>query len=448
MLKRYLSDTSGNFAIMFSIFGTALLICVAGSVDLMGIQKQKSELQSMTDAAVLAAAATKSDNQAELLKIAQASIDANNFSGTDINVNLSIDNDIISVNANSQYETQLMGVLGMKDIPLKAISEAPIPRDTPLNIALVLDRTGSMAGTNLSSLKTASAKLIDIFDSYDGEVRAGVVPFSDYVNVGLSNRSAKWMDVPDDSSTIGTEEICVTKRDLINEGLCTTETTVSTKDGREFEVEYQSCPDSVYGPEYEECSLPTTSITWHGCVGSREGTLNKEPDFRNKQFEGLMNIQCGEEILPLTMNITDVKTKIDSLSASGMTYIPAGLIWGWRLLDASEPFDDLTNQEKRRRALILMTDGANTRSIEQPYHTGNDTDIANGLTAELCDSMKKEGIELFTVAYRLSDSSDTKDVIRVCASSEQFFFDAASTAELEAAFEEIGRSLYEVRLSR
>lgn len=448
MLKRYLNDTSGNFAIMFSVFGTALLICVAGSIDLMGVQKQKSELQSMTDAAVLAAAATKSDNQAELMKIAQATIDANNFSGTDIKVNLSINNDIISVNANSQYETQLMGVLGMKDIPLQAVSEAPIPRDTPLNIALVLDRTGSMSGANMSSLKTASAKLIDIFDSYDGEVRAGVVPFSDYVNVGLSNRSAKWMDVPDDLSTIGTEEICVTKRDLTNEGLCTTETAVSTKDGREFEVEYQSCPDAAYGAEYEECSLPTTSMTWHGCVGSREGTLNKEPDFLNKQFEGLMNIQCGEEILPLTMNITDVKTKIDSLSASGMTYIPAGLIWGWRLLDASEPFDDLTNKEKRRRALILMTDGANTRSIEQPYHTGSDTDTANGLTAELCDSMKKEGIELFTVAYRLSDSSDTKDVIRVCASSEQFFFDAANTAELEAAFEDIGRSLYEVRLSR
>lgn len=449
MLKRYLKDTSGNFAIMFSVFGTALLICVAGSIDLMGIQKQKSQLQALTDAAVLAAAATKSDNQGELMKVAQATIDANNMSGQNIKVNLSVVNDIITVSGATSYDTQLMGVLGMDKIPVQADSAAPIPKDIPLNIALVLDRTGSMSGSNMDSLKSASQKLIDIFDSYDGEVRAAVVPFADYVNVGVSNRSENWMEVPDDTTTVGTAEVCVTKKDLVNEGLCTMETATTTKDGREFEYEYQSCPDAAYGPEYDECSIPTTTIAWNGCAGSREGTLNTDPAFKQKPIPGIMNIRCGEEVLPLTMNITEVKDKIQSLTASGTTYIPSGLIWGWRMLEASAPFDDLSNgQDNRKKALVLMTDGANTRSLNQPYHTGSDYDAANFLTAELCENIKKRGIDMFTVAYKLSDTSDTKDVIRVCASSEQFFFDASNTAELEAAFEDIGRSLYEVRLSR
>ena len=51
-----------------------------------------------------------------------------------------------------------------------------------------------------------------------------------------------------------------------------------------------------------------------------------------------MNVSCGSEILDLTTNLTDVEAHIDSLSASGNTYIPAGLIWGWRMLDPDLPY--------------------------------------------------------------------------------------------------------------
>lgn len=449
MLKRYLKNTSGQFAIMFAGFTTVLILAAGAAIDIIGIQKSKSDLQALTDAAVLAAARSKSENKAELMRLAQAAIDANLKDGQDVRIKLEVVDGIISVSGSSEYDTQLMAVLGFKNLPVSALSEAPIPKDIPLNIALVLDRTGSMSGSNMDSLKTASAKLIDIFDSYDGEVRAAVVPFSDYVNVGLGNRSAKWMDVPEDTSSTSTTEKCVTKKDLTNPEMCTTETAVTTKDGVEVEYDYQSCPETAYGPEYQYCYFPTSSETWKGCAGSREGTLNKNPAYQNKPVPGIMNAWCGQEVLPLTMNITDVKNKIDSLTASGATYIPGGLIWGWRMLDSKEPYDDLTNsQVDRKRALVLMTDGANTRSINQPHHNGNDYEAADFLTAELCELIKKDGIDVFTVAYKLSDTASTKDVIRVCASSEAYFFDASNTAELEAAFEEIGRSLYEVRLSR
>lgn len=452
MFRRFLNDTTGQFAIMFAGFATVLILGAGTAVDVIGIQKSKSDLQALTDAAVLAAASSKSDNVAELMKLAQAAIDANVADSKGIKIQLNVVDDIIKVSGSTNYDTQLMGILGMKTLPVTALSEAPIPKDIPLNIALVLDRTGSMSGDNMASLKSASAKLIEVFDSYDGEVRAAVVPFSHYVNVGMGNRYANWMEVPEDSSTTSATETCVTKKDLTKPEVCTTETAVTTKDGIDVEYDYQSCPETAYGPEYEHCYFPTSSETWRGCAGSREGTLNKNPAYLNKPIPGIMNVSCGEEVLPLTINITEVKDRIDSLTASGPTYIPSGLIWGWRMVDSKAPFDDLTNnQDDRKRAIVLMTDGANTRSINQPLHNAKDNNAADDLTAELCDLIKKRGIDIFTVAYKLSDSGDnkdTKDVIRVCASSEAYFFDAANTAELELAFEDIGRSLYEVRLSR
>ena len=437
---------------MFSICATCLILGTAGAVDLMGIQKQKAQLQALTDAAVLAAAGTKNENIADLRKIAQAAIDANNRTGKDIKVNLSIDNDVINVEAGIDYDTQLMGFIGYKEVPIRSISSAPVPKDIPLNVALVLDRTGSMAGANMTSLKSASAKLIEILKEFDGEVKTGVVPFSNYVNVGLASRNETWMDVPADGSTTGTES-CYTTRDLVNSSLCTSTQyagTCSNGDGGTYSCTQtkSSCPDSAYGPYYETCSTPVSTTKWYGCAGSRDNDRHKIPAYNGKAIPGIMNVTCGEEILRLTQDIDDVKAKIDSMSASGSTYIPAGLLWGWRLLDPNAPFDDLSNgQDKRKRALVLMTDGANTKSLTQPTHDGSDEDEADKLTTELCDGIKKSGIEVYTVAYKLSSSlAKTKDLIRQCASNDALFFDASNAAELELAFEEIGRSLYEVRI--
>jgi len=157
MLKKYLKDTSGQFAVMFAVCSTALLISMGAAVDIIGMQKEKTQLQALTDAAVLAAAGLKTDNKAEMQKMAQAVFDANDTTGKAPKIKLSVKNDIISVSADTSYTTQLMGVVGYKNLPISAVSEAPIPRDIPMNVSLVLDRTGSMKGDNMTSLKSASS---------------------------------------------------------------------------------------------------------------------------------------------------------------------------------------------------------------------------------------------------------------------------------------------------
>ena len=464
MFKRFLRDTSGQFAIMFGVASTMLLIAVGVAVDFAGITKEKRRLQDMADSAVLAAASSGEDLIGPLKVAAKDSFDANNIHGLVITQQTSLNGDIVRVEASSKYNAYLMGILGKKLIDVNVVSEAPLPKETPLNIALVLDSTGSMAGANMDALKSASKKLLDVFDSSDpGVIQASVVPFARWVNVGLSNRNRPWMDVDPDSSTTVTPACYDTYDTDYTQCTSTTEDYACASGDGETATCTRTiwdCPDSAKGPTYNYCPPDyTTTDTWYGCVDSRSDPLNKDPDFKGNAIEGRMDYQCGTEILELTDNLTTVGTHIDSMVATGQTFIPAGLIWGWRTLDPDQPFNNLTNsQTDRKRALVLMTDGENSVRLNGTWHDSfypHETDAAtwrqesNDLSAELCQGIKDEGIDVYTVAYQFgAGTSDSKTMLENCASSPNMFFNAANAAELEKAFEEIAYSLFEVRLSR
>lgn len=452
MFKRFLKDTSGNFAITFAVSSTALLIGAGVAVDTAGIYKQKNYQQNLTDASLLAAVSTFETEKNKLKKLTATRVDESNELDSDIKTELNIVDDMIVATTTSTYNYFLMGILGNKDVSVQTISKVPVPKQTPMNIALVLDRTGSMAGANLTSLQTASKAMIDIFETFESEINVSVIPFSNYVNVGMSNRNASWLDVPADSSITHPPGACY-DRDVTDRSQCTSTqyTDTCTNDGVTSSCTKTNwnCPSSATTTENYCPGEWTENITWNGCVGSRDFNNHKVPDYKGKRIPGIMNETCGEELLPLTDNLNSVESKIDSLTASGNTYIPSGLIWGWRSLDADQPLNDLSNSEqKRKKALVLMTDGANTLSLNQPLHDGSDTDAANKLSKELCALIKAEGIDIYTVAYNFAaGTDDTKKVVKECASSNSQFFDATDPASLKSAFEDIAHSLFLVRLA-
>lgn len=453
MLKTYLKDTSGNFGLLFGLGAGVLLMGVGAAIDVGGMTKQKAELQQLSDAAVLAGATLDQKNKKKVKKAIKAFVAQNNMTGVKLKPIITFENDHIQVRLEGDYDTVLMGMFGKTTLPVSALSEAPQKQEVPINIALVLDTTGSMNGANMTSLKSASEKLLDVFTDSDGTIKVGVVPFSNYVNVGMDNRNKKWMDVPADSSVVTPAGACYMWQPTVCTGGTTTTTTTKYNDGVPYESTSTSCAGSwePNGPELEYCPPErTTNITWNGCVGSRDSGRHKEHAYKGKKFPGIMNVSCADPILELTTDMDAVKTKIQGLSASQNTYIPAGLAWGWRLLEAKNPYGDLTKKEARlQRAMVLMTDGKNTLSLNQPEHNGNDEASANQLTSELCESIKKENIQLYTVAYKFGGGDATaKSIVQNCATNSGMFFDAQNTADLEDAFESIGSSLYAVRLSR
>ncbi len=58
------------------------------------------------------------------------------------------------------------------------------------------------------------------------------------------------------------------------------------------------------------------------------------------------------------------------LTPNGNTVIPAGLLWGWRVVSPGAPFTarGAYNDEKLVKAIVLLTDGENNVNRRANFH--------------------------------------------------------------------------------
>ena len=275
---------------------------------------------------MLAAVSSGEEDLAILKEIAEQSLTLHNTQGWDLDWDLKIVDNRVILTLASSYDTHLMGIAGKDKMDISILSEALLPEDIPINIALVLDRTGSMDGPNMTALQSASAVLVDLFSDYDSDTRVAVVPFAQYVNVGMAARMETWIDVPADSSVTTPAGDCYDYQPQVCTGY-TSVTEVRYNDGVPYDYTYNKCDGYVDdGPIVNYCPSDSTSVTeWKGCIGSRDGLYNQTAAYKGKKIPGIMNVSCGEEVLQMTTDMDAVKANINSLTASGYTYIPAGV---------------------------------------------------------------------------------------------------------------------------
>jgi hypothetical protein len=133
--------------------------------------------------------------------------------------------------------------------------------------------------------------------------------------------------------------------------------------------------------------------------------------------------------------------------------MPGGLMWGWNMLSNNQPLNEGLSKsalaaKNGKKAMVLMTDGANTLVPSYPFHTtSSDVTVSNNLTAELCQNIKDDGIVIYTVLFQVSDPA-IRNLLETCASASENSFVAENNAALEAAFREIATSLVRPRLTR
>ncbi|WP_371395785.1 VWA domain-containing protein [Fretibacter rubidus] len=446
---RYSRDTSGQFGIMFAASIMMLIGGLATAIDLSSAYAAKQRLQDTTDQISLYAARQQITDAGELTLAAQDYMDLNypGSKGSRIKINsVTRTGDTVTVDATNTIDTDFAHMIGYKTLDVRANSSATFAEKS-IDIAMVLDSTGSMAGSKMKSLKTSASNLIDTLDDYDtAQVRVAVVPFSNYVNVGLSRRNAKWLSVPKDG-VVTLPEKCEKRRDVISKTNCRKVKSTCTNDGVTSTCYKTKC-DIKRGPEYEVCFKPTYTAKWHGCVGSRKEPLNEQAAYKGKKIPGLMGNICGTEMRPLTTNLKKAKATIKALDAKGNTYMPSGLAWGWRTLNADVPLTEAAKGKAKdvEKVMILMTDGDNTKSKGGDWHEVNNGVQANAATARLCENAKNDKITIYTIAYDISDA-DTRSLVKSCASAPAMYFDAKNASDLDKAFKEIGDSLSTLRLT-
>ncbi len=187
-IAQYLRHEAGVAAIVLALSLPMLVASVGVGVDLATAYNAKNRLSNALDKATLAAASTNGTDdevRARMLAFFNANYPPDRF-GTPHDIDLNISGSVLTVTASTSVPTKFMGLFGLDDIDVHA--ESQVVRELAgVEAVLVLDVTGSMAGNNISALKTASTNFINtMFDKIEDPqyLRIGIVPWSNAVNVG------------------------------------------------------------------------------------------------------------------------------------------------------------------------------------------------------------------------------------------------------------------------
>ena len=139
---------------------------------------------------------------------------------------------------------------------------------------------------------------------------------------------------------------------------------------------------------------------WEGCVFSRHAG-NRDLHLSDDQYDiykinGRPRGSCGEALLPLTNNKADMTAHINSLVVDEDTYMPAGIMWGRRVLSSHEPFTGGRKAEGVRQVMLLMTDGQN--SMHRWGQSHNSSDANDPQDVELLAKTNEDTHTLCTLA--------------------------------------------------
>ena len=484
--ERLLSCARGNVAVAFTLVALPLAVMAGFSVDLWRQNAAIASVQSAVDAATLAAAATELDAVEDLKSVVDDYL-AGNMNGTQLSAGYTtevelIDGGRLRVSVRGTVPAFFSGLIGRDLLPVAATATATRGSNAIVEIAMVLDNTWSMtasagATTRIAALKTAATNLTnEVMTRDDGKVRVSIVPYGDYVNVGLANRSASWLNVRADYSTTTTPAPRVCTQVAVTTTTCTGGVRGTCTHNRDGVLETyacwttpQTCTATPVSPAQtrESCTgggnPVTTWYRWYGCVGSRNtGTLRLNDTLPGTRYPGFVQKSqaCLNPILPLTATKATVLSQIDGLivnvdSYRPETYIPAGMIWGINALSPSAPLTDgHAYGANVRKIIVLMTDGENTRRYVSsdgthgaPFGPNSATQLTqtNSDTVSLCNYAKSKNMVIYTVSLGVT-STTARNMLTTCATSAAHAHTANDSVALIAAFRRIARSINVVRL--
>jgi len=515
MLKQLLRNSHGSVFAIVSVAAMSIVGAVGVAVDVGRSQMVQAKLQSAVDSAGLAAGATL--NSADLDAVATKYVQLNFTQGIlgselgEVDTTLTADKKILTVTASAEIPTTIMQVFGRDSVTVNAATEVT-RSNKGLELALVLDTTGSMEGSKLTALKNASNDLVDILfgdDATQENLWVGVVPFSQAVNVGstrtdwlneehydgLNWGSTGWAgcldarydtdrDVTDDPPydladpdeavpAIPYERFKAyywSDHDSYNNWAGTSSDTDTTT----LCYKKKKCKCSNYGP----CTTTTddnvtTTIYCNGSDSNRscyKDVTTVTPTYNISSTKG-PNKYCPSVITPLTNVKATVEAGIAALVARGNTHVNTGAVWGWRLIsprwrgywggDMNTNNLPLNyNAPLMSKAVVIMTDGQNTMSgsVRSAYGylpEGNlDTTDSSDAVEELddrletvCNALKAQGVIVYTILFQ-EDEDSVVTLMRECATNPDYFFNSPSEEALQSAFNTIGDSLANLRISK
>jgi Flp pilus assembly protein TadG len=442
LASRLGGDRRGNVAMIFGLSLPVIVMLSLGGIDLHRVTTARSQFQDALDAATLSAARSSYTDPADLKTVTLITLRANlentevePIQDSDVTVTMSGTTVVVS-DAVGQVKTLVAnivlppyGQLLDDTLPINVHSEVNRSAKN-LEVAMVLDVTGSMSGSDIANLKTAALKMVDIVvkdvqTPYSS--RMSVIPYSMGVNLG-SRAAAARGPVTAGKTITGATKSCTPSNNptsctivvtAANHGFAVNDRVVVTgvsgmainsatnmtrsSNNTAFTVTARTPNTFTYvisknvsgsysnggtayctteGCQYLAYANAAGSTSVHAissCVTERIGSSAYTDASPTSAYVGRNYSSTNENtclaigIQPLTSDRDSLKSIINSLSDGGSTAGHIGTAWGWYTVAPN--FNSLWtaasaandyDEFKTIKAVVLMTDG----DFNTPYYSG------------------------------------------------------------------------------
>lgn len=429
--SRFRTGDGGNFAMMMAVVGLTVAMAAGYGINTAQMVSARSNLLAALDSAITSTArdlTTGKIDEQNARGTLEAFLFTNGgtaFASVD---RLTLDSVVVdkatkTVSAKASIEVDMaFPLFGMANRQRITTESAALYSDRKIEVAMMLDVTGSMSGQRIRDLRTAANNAVDTFlagqDTKNPRIRVALIPYADAVNAGpLANV-----------------------------------------------VHVEGGPSSSGEPPALDDPLAASAAAPDRCATERKGShqFTDASPYTAKVNRDYRLAFCPKAaLMPLTTDRAALKARIDTFAAGGHTAGSIGIQWTWYMLSrqwadvlpvASQPAAH--DPKSVAKYAILMTDGEfNTAFAGVPQHQNVRSQPARSRAdaERLCAQMKRQGIEVFTIGFMLNQAS-AKTVLRNCASpdsgSVRHYFDTSSGDELIAAYQEIARNIERLAITR
>lgn len=248
---------------------------------------------------------------------------------------------------------------------------------------------------------------------------------------------------------------CIEERQSSTTTTITSSTTSIPTDALDLDLKTlptTSDPATQWKPYWPEVSYYRSANTTSSNSGSKSQTA------------------CPAEASRLKVwSSTTLQTYVNGLTGDGGTYSDVGMAWGGRLLSdtgvfASDNPSTYSNMPVARY-LILMTDGyidtggnyygawgieQNDRRASGSTYPGDTTDTNNHMQrfSLLCSAIKNMKVEIWVIGFGASVGSGLDSTLENCATDKNKAEAVADKDKLIAKFQEIGKDIGALRLTK
>ncbi|MGL4439540.1 MAG: vWA domain-containing protein [Bosea sp. (in: a-proteobacteria)] len=455
VLKRFRRDDEAAVGLIFGLALVPMMGLTGVAVDYSRSAAVRNELQVAVDATSLTLAKDSViETSAQYNTRAQIVFNANwnsRFGASLQSLTVTKGTDKFKVDAKARVDYAVMSIFGVTggDVSATATSGWGLNK---IEIALVLDNTGSMGWSNkMQELKKALCgdqtcgnlnpttgfvrKMKDAAVLND-QIRVSLVPFDTSVRVPAATQTLITSGAPLGSTFAYT-----------GAGYCNSNpTTAQRVSFVRFAGRDKDTTSNGAGCGTGRITQPT----WQGCLWDRDqmNALDTKPsgvDFNDVQTL-YPAVTCRSNNLARMTSFIDVKTSSSTLISalatmqpSGNTNLTIGVTWGTNMLTPGNVLSTAAASEPNlQRFMILLTDGTNTENRQ----TGNSGQI-DARAKLACADAKAKGILIY--AIRVIEGNQA--LLKECASGPGYYYEVSNASQIDGVFTAIAGKINSIRLT-